>query len=295
MNINSLQKFNPFDFNKRKKNKIYIDQIKLLSLHHYNRCAKYKKIINNLKFKLKNKNKLEDFPMRPVRIFKKFDLPDLKYFTQAGGALRKDLIEYFLTYSEKSKKEFVVMYGQTEATARMTYLPYQMLRKKIGSVGIPITEGKIHLVSNKSKNDNKGEIIYEGKNVSLGYAKNFKDLAKKDENKGILKTGDLAAKDSDGYLYITGRKSRDIKLFGHRVNLDEVEQILFKKGYNCKCCGIDNKVTIFHIDNTYTGEILKYISKQINIHLDCFKLKRIKEFPLNENGKASYEKLEKFL
>ena len=227
--------------------------------------------------------------------FDKFDLPDLKYFTQAGGALRKDLIEYFLTYSEKSKKEFVVMYGQTEATARMTYLPYKMLRKKIGSVGIPITGGKIHLVSDKSKHDKKGEIIYEGKNVSLGYAKNFKDLTKEDENKGILKTGDLAVKDSDGYLYITGRKSRDIKLFGHRVSLDEVEQILFKKGYNCKCCGIDNKVTIFHIDNTYTGEILKYISKQINIHLDCFKLKRIKEFPLNENGKASYEKLEKFL
>ena len=227
--------------------------------------------------------------------FDKFDLPDLKYFTQAGGALRKDLIEYFLTYSEKSKKEFVVMYGQTEATARMTYLPYKMLRKKIGSVGIPITGGKIHLVSDKSKRDKKGEIIYEGKNVSLGYAKNFKDLTKEDENKGILKTGDLAVKDSDGYLYITGRKSRDIKLFGHRVSLDEVEQILFKKGYNCKCCGIDNKVTIFHIDNTYTGEILKYISKQINIHLDCFKLKRIKEFPLNENGKASYEKLEKFL
>ena len=74
-----------------------------------------------------------------------------------------------------------------------------------------------------------------------------------------------------------------------------MEQILFKKGYNCRCCGFDNKVTIFHIDNTYNGEVLKYISKQTNIHLDCFKLKHIKEFPLNENGKASYEKLEKFL
>ena len=227
--------------------------------------------------------------------FNKIHFSNLKYFTQAGGPLKKDLIDYFLTYSEKNKKEFVVMYGQTEATARMTYLPYKMLRKKIGSVGIPITGGKIHLVSDKSKRDKKGEIVYEGKNVSLGYPKNFKDLTKKDENKGILKTGDLAAKDSDGYLYITGRKSRDIKLFGHRVSLDEVEQILFKKGYNCKCCGIDNKITIFHIDNTYNGEILKYISKQINIHLDCFKLKYIKEFPLNENGKASYEKLEKFL
>ena len=227
--------------------------------------------------------------------FNEFDLPDLKYFTQAGGALRKDLIEYFVAYSEKNKKEFVIMYGQTEATARITYLPYKMLRKKIGSVGIPITGGKIHLVSDKSENSKKGEIIYEGKNVSLGYAKSFKDLIKEDQNKGILKTGDLAVKDSDGYLYITGRKSRDVKLFGHRISLDEVEQILFKKGYNCLCCGFDNKVTIFHTDNHYNNEVLKYISRTTNIHLDCFKLKLIKEFPLNENGKTSYEKLEKFL
>jgi len=222
-------------------------------------------------------------------------LPDLKYFTQAGGPLKKDLIDYFLTYSEKNKKEFIVMYGQTEATARMTYLPYKMSRKKIGSVGIPIAGGKIYLISDKSTNDKKGEIIYEGKNVSMGYAKNFKDLNKDDENHGILKTGDLAVKDSDGYLYITGRKFRDVKLFGHRISLDEVEQILFKKGYNCLCCGFDNKVTIFHTDNNYNNEVLKYISRTTNIHLDCFKLKLIKEFPLNENGKTSYEKLEKFL
>ena len=74
MIIDSLQKLNPFDVNKRKKNKIYIDHIKSLSLHHYKCCKKYKKIINNLKFKIKNNNKLEDFPMLPVRIFKKFDL-----------------------------------------------------------------------------------------------------------------------------------------------------------------------------------------------------------------------------
>jgi len=227
--------------------------------------------------------------------FDQFNLPDLKYFTQAGGPLKKDLIDYFLTYSEKNKKKFIVMYGQTEATARMTYLPYKMSKKKIGSIGIPIAGGKIYLISDKSKDDKKGEIIYEGKNVSMGYAKNFKDLNKGDENKGILKTGDLAIKDDDDYLYITGRKSRDVKLFGHRISLDEIEQILFKKGYNCLCCGFDNKVTIFHIDNNYNSEVLKYISQTTNIHLDCFKLKYIKKFPLNENGKISYEKLEKFL
>ena len=227
--------------------------------------------------------------------FDKINLPYLKYFTQAGGALRKDLIKYFLKYSEKNKKNFIIMYGQTEATARMTYLPYKMLKKKIGSVGLPVSSGKINLLSDNSNNDKKGEIIYQGKNVSLGYARNFTDLIKGDENKGILKTGDLAKKDRDGYLYITGRKSRDIKLFGHRVSLDEMEQILFNKGYNCRCCGFDNKVTIFHTDRTYNGEILKYISKQTNIYLKCFALKHIKEFPLNENGKASYKKLEKFL
>ena len=62
--------------------------------------------------------------------FDKINLPYLKYFTQAGGVLRKDLIKYFLKYSEKNKKNFIIMYGQTEATARMTYLPYKMLKKK---------------------------------------------------------------------------------------------------------------------------------------------------------------------
>ena len=77
MILNKLQKLNPFNIDKDKKNKIFIDQIKLLSLHHYQNCKKYKKIIKNLKFKIKNKNKLEEFPMIPVRLFKKFDLKSI--------------------------------------------------------------------------------------------------------------------------------------------------------------------------------------------------------------------------
>ena len=227
--------------------------------------------------------------------FDQLSLPHLKYFTQAGGALRKDLIEYFLKYSEKNKKQFIVMYGQTEATARMTYLPYEMSKKKIGSVGIPIPGGKIHLRNDKSSSDKSGEIIYEGKNVSMGYAKNIEDLSKENENQGILETGDLATKDNDGYLYIVGRKSRDVKLFGHRISLDEIEKILLQKGYNCLCCGSDNKVTIFHIDETYNREVLQHLARTTNIHLNCFKLKHIKKFPLNDNGKISYKKLEKLL
>ena len=71
--IDSLLKLDPFSVNNNKKNKIVKDQIKLLTLHHYKFCEKYKKIIRNLKFKIRNNNKLEDFPMLPVRLFKKFD------------------------------------------------------------------------------------------------------------------------------------------------------------------------------------------------------------------------------
>ena len=227
--------------------------------------------------------------------FSKISLPNLKYLTQAGGALSRELTEYFLNYAETHNISFIVMYGQVEATSRITYLPFNRARKKIGSIGVPLFGGKIYLKSDKSDDGEKGEIVYEGKNVSMGYANNFKDLNKGDENCGILNTGDLAMKDKDGYLYITGRKSRNVKLFGHRVNLDELEQILSKKGYKCLCCEFDNKVTVFHVNKNYNNKVLQNLSKITNIHLSCFKLKYIKKFPLNDIGKVSYKKLEKLL
>ena len=228
--------------------------------------------------------------------FNKIILPHLKYFTQAGGALNKELIRYFLNYAKTNKVKFIIMYGQTEATARMTYLPYKKSNNKIGSIGKPIPGGAITLLNNKKKNDNNiGEIIYKGKNVSMGYAKSYLDLIKNDENKGILYTGDLARKDKDGYLYITGRKSREVKLYGHRVNLDELENILTNKGYNCFCQGFDNRVFVFHVNKNYDEKILKDLSFTTKINIECFKLKHVKKFPFGKNGKISYKSLEKFI
>ena len=87
--------------------------------------------------------------------------------------------------------------------------------------------------------------MYSGKNVALGYAKNFKDLSKGDENKGILYTGDLATRDVDGYYYIVGRKKRFVKLFGNRVNLDETERLIKGIIPDCACTGVDDKMIIF--------------------------------------------------
>ena len=122
------------------------------------------------------------------------------------------------------------MYGQTEATARMTYLPYKLAKNKIGSIGIPIPGGNITLRNNKKENNKNGEIIYKGKNVSMGYSKNYRDLVKADENKGILATGDLAKKDSKSFYYIIGRKKTFVQIFGHRINLEHIEEILKNKG-----------------------------------------------------------------
>ena len=74
--------------------------------------------------------------------FDKMIFPYLKYFTQAGGPLNIELTKYFMNYAEKKNINFIIMYGQVEATSRMTYLPYKLLRKKIGSIGRPIPGGK---------------------------------------------------------------------------------------------------------------------------------------------------------
>ena len=114
MNINTLQKFNPFEIKRKKKNKIYVNQISLLNLHHYNQCEKYKKIINNLKFKLKSNNRLEDFPMLPARIFKKFDLksvPESKIVKKlvSSGTSGQELSKIYLDKKNASDQVRVLI------------------------------------------------------------------------------------------------------------------------------------------------------------------------------------------
>ena len=115
-------------------------------------------------------------------------------------------------YCKKNKIKFIVMYGQTEASPRMSYLAWSKFSEKIGSIGKALDGSKFKILSKTGKQVKKsfstGELIYFGKNVSLGYANNLEDLKKRDINKGKLFTGDLAYKDNDDYFYIVGRKNR---------------------------------------------------------------------------------------
>jgi len=229
--------------------------------------------------------------------FFKMELPSINVMTQAGGRLSADLHRKFSIYAEKTGKRFYVMYGQTEATARMSYLPYKVSLEKCGSIGIAIPSGKFFLVdeqNNKINNcDSIGELTYIGENVSLGYAVNNDDLAKGNERQGVLSTGDLAKVDEDGFYWIVGRKKRFLKIFGNRINLDEVEELLKNRYSNIDlaCDGVDDNIYIFVTDNKIVTDVRQYLGDKTGLNHVSITVKYINEIPKNESGKTIYNDL----
>ena len=133
-----------------------------------------------------------------------------------------------------------------------------------------------------------GELIYQGANVSLGYAESPADLSSEDDNHGTLHTGDLAYVDEDGYFFITGRTKRIIKIAGSRISLDEVEGLLHEQGHDCVCSGTDDKLFIYTLKEDQV-QIKKIIKEKLN--LKGFKVMSIEEFPRNDFGKILYAEL----
>lgn len=232
--------------------------------------------------------------------FTKKDIPFLKTFTQAGGKLSPMLQEYFAKYALENGKRFYIMYGASEATSRMSYLPEKDALRKINSIGIAIPGGRFELIDEKGKiiNDSNktGELVYYGPNVMLGYSHTREDLQKSDEMNGKLLTGDMAYKDDEGYYYIIGRKTRFIKILGKRLSLDETEMLLKKKFFGqIACAGKDDLLYIFVTDETLVNDISSYIDEILQINHALFKVRVIKEIPKNESGKILYSELNKLL
>lgn len=226
------------------------------------------------------------------------EIPSLKTMTQAGGKLPYNRHKEFAEFAEKAGIKFVVMYGQTEATARMSYLPSEKSLEKCGSIGIPIPGGKFNLLDDEgnliTETDKDGELVYVGDNVTLGYAEKAEDLRKGDERGGELKTGDIARRDPDGYYYITGRKKRFVKIFGSRVNLDEVEQMIRNRfaRMECACVGDDTKLVLYIDAEDMVKECESYLVNTTHISRTAIKVVYIPEIPKNESGKTLYKNLE---
>jgi long-chain acyl-CoA synthetase len=232
--------------------------------------------------------------LKKLRFFR-MDLPSLQTMTQAGGKLTVELSREFGEYAQNTGRHFVVMYGQTEATARMAYLPPEYALSKCGSMGIAIPGGEFSLVDDSGRiidtPEMIGELVYKGPNVTLGYAESGADLIKGDEWRGVLVTGDMAKRDPDGFFYITGRKKRFIKLFGNRVNLDEAEQLVKTIIPGCACTGKDDHLTVYITASGREAEVRQFIAAKTGINPIAFEVKLIEVIPKNEAGKTIYAAL----
>ncbi len=135
-------------------------------------------------------------------------------------------------------------------------------------------------------------MVYEGPNVTLGYARTGTDLILGDERRGVLYTGDLAKKDEDGFFYIVGRKKRFLKLCGYRIGLDECEDMI-KSAFTieCACVGNDDHMSIYVTTRQGHEKIKHFISDKLNINSSVFQIYYIEKLPRNDAGKILYHKL----
>ena len=224
------------------------------------------------------------------RIGKKNLSNKLKYSTQAGGKMNHELIGRIINIYKKKKIKFIQMYGSAEATSRMSYLSWRYAAKKIGSIGKPIPGGKFIIKDARGKTidkiNKKGELVYVGRNVCLGYAKNINDLNLPDTNNGILFTGDLAYKDKDGFYFILGRKNRYTKIYGIRVDLAELEALFLKKGFDVVLKeGKENKIEVYNNNVDKIKKAIQNIAKLTAINTNVFQPKKILKKHLTRNFK----------
>ena len=226
--------------------------------------------------------------------FFKMDLPSIRYMTQAGGKLSNSIIEEFANHCGNNNIDFFVMYGQTEGTARLSYLNPNKILEKLGSIGKAIPGGEFRLLSNENKiielPNIEGELVYIGKNVMLGYANEISHLSNGAEFNNTLYTGDIAYKDEEGYFYITGRKKRFVKIYGNRFSLDEIENQIKNNEIECACTGLDDKLKVFITDINNEQKVKKVLRK-LKIQKSAFKILTIQIIPKNSSGKVLYSRL----
>jgi long-chain acyl-CoA synthetase len=216
--------------------------------------------------------------------FEKMELPSLRTLTQAGGKLPAPLVSHYHQLMKARGGRFFTMYGQTEATARISYLPPERAEEKAGSIGIPIPGGRLEL--------DDGELVYHGPNVMLGYATSAQELALGDTQGGVLRTGDLGTCDDEGFFTITGRLKRFAKVYGLRINLDELEAKVRAHG-NAAVLSDDERLTLFCEFGTdeELAALRAALAAELSLNVNTFRIVRVEALPLLASGKVDYDAL----
>ncbi|MCH5265060.1 MAG: AMP-binding protein [Lachnospiraceae bacterium] len=223
--------------------------------------------------------------------------PSLRVMTQAGGRLNINLQKKYLEYAKLSGINFYIMYGQTEATARISCYLLNKHEDKIGSVGKAVPDLNISIDCTKelfeAQNDNScGEVVVEGDSVFAGYAESRKDLISV-KQRYTLHTGDIGYIDEDGYLYLVGRKTRFCKICGRRIELDDIESVIKDEFKIVQCAAVEKDGIIYiFIVNPIEGELIKKrLFRKLNIPHFQISIHVIKKIPHNSSGKIQYGNL----
>ncbi|MET9319186.1 AMP-binding protein [Streptomyces sp. NPDC003038] len=176
--------------------------------------------------------------------FATMELPHLRYVTQAGGRLAPDRVKRYAALGRAAGWDLFVMYGQTEATARMAYLPPALAETRPEAAGVAVPGGSFRLRPLPDwPGEDTGELVYAGPNVMLGYAHTPRDLGL-GRTVDELHTGDIARLAADGLYEIVGRRSRFVKILGLRIDPGQVEALLARHGFTALCAGDDEALAI---------------------------------------------------
>ncbi|MBC7593831.1 MAG: AMP-binding protein [Kineosporiaceae bacterium] len=220
------------------------------------------------------------------------DLPQLRYVTQAGGKLSPDRVARFARLGIERDWDFYVMYGQTEATARMAYLPPALACDRPEAIGVPIPGGQFRLDPLPGGEADTGELVYAGSNVMMGYAESPDDLAL-----GLtvteLRTGDIARQDPDGLYEVIGRRSRFAKVFGLRLDLDGLERMLADRGTPALCVAAGDSLYAFSTRRRDLASIGSGIAEHCGIPRRAVHTSFIEREPRTANGKTDFGALDR--
>ncbi len=223
--------------------------------------------------------------------FTRMDLPNLRIITQGGGKLTSEMWQTLAQYAHDKGKKFIATYGQSECTARMAYLPAELAMTKVCSIGIAEPGGQLSIVDNEGvetfEGEATGEMVYRGENVTLGYATCQDDLMRGDENHGVMHTGDLAHRDADGCYFIVGRMKRFLKIFGLRIGLDEVENLIKSElKIDCYCKGNDEKLIVLVTDSSIIDKLPTFIEEKTHLFHQKIEVQLVEAILRNEAGKV---------
>jgi len=222
------------------------------------------------------------------------DLPSLRCITQAGGRLGPDRVRAWAELGQRRGWDFVVMYGQTEATARMAYLPAELATSRPEAIGVAIPGGSLRVEPVAEVTEaGVGELIYEGPNVMLGYAESPADLT---EGRTIdaLRTGDLA-RISDGLVEIVGRRSRHAKVFGLRLDLDRIESTVSARIPHAEvsCLAVDDALHAFTTRRRSAARMHAELAGLCGLPPSAVRVHTIAELPRTAAGKPDHAALER--